>query len=142
MTRTEGLVGPDELGARFAECVAAGDLDGIMQLYAADAVVSLRGGREAAGRALIRAAFAAALASGMDVAVEQAGPAIVTGTLACTTSVTADGRLCTQVARQEPDGTWRWVRDGFRLRDLVCAADGQVQPRAEGDGPGRLAEVA
>lgn len=133
MTRTEGLVGPDELGARFAECVAAGDLDGILGLYAADAVVSLRDGREAAGRAKIREAFAAAFASGMDLAVEPAGPAVVTGTLACTTSRTVDGRLCTQVARQEPDGTWRWVRDGFRLRDLVCGADGSVSRQLEFD---------
>jgi ketosteroid isomerase-like protein len=131
MTRTEGLVVPDELGARFAECVAGGDLDGIVGLYAADAVVSLRDGREAAGRARIRAAFAVAFASGVDLAAEPAGPAVVTGTLACTTSRTVDGRLCTQVARQEPDGTWRWVRDGFRLRDLVCADDGSVSGQLE-----------
>jgi ketosteroid isomerase-like protein len=145
MTRTEGLqglVGPDELTARFARCVETGDLDGIMQLYAADAVVSLRDGREAAGTARVRAAFAAALASGQDLAVEPAGPAVVTGALACTTSATADGRLCTQVARQEADGTWRWVRDGFRLRDLVCAGDGQVQPLPAADGRLDLAEVA
>jgi ketosteroid isomerase-like protein len=133
MTRTVGLVGPDELGVRFAECVAEGDLDGILGLYAADAVVSLGDGREAAGPVRIRAAYAAAFASGMDLAVEPAGPAVVTGTLACTTSRTADGRLCTQVARQEPDGTWRWVRDGFRLRDLVCAGDGSVSEQLELD---------
>lgn len=118
MTRTVGLEGPDELVACFAECVAAGDVDGIVMLYAADAVVSLPDGREAGGRARIRAAFDRALAVGADLAVLPAGPAIVTGELACTTSQRADGRLCTQVAQQQPDGTWRWLRDGFRLREL------------------------
>ena len=54
MTTTAHLSGvgagaPEALESRFAACVAAGDLDGIVGLYAADAVVSLPRGREAAG---------------------------------------------------------------------------------------------
>ncbi len=135
-------MGPDRLGVRFGECVAAGDLDGIVQLYAADAVVSLRDGREAAGHQRIREAFAAALAAGCDLALEPAGPAMVTGTIACTTSRGADGRLCTQVARQEPDGTWRWVRDGFRLRDFACPGEGEELGGGDDEDQAGLADVA
>ena len=48
---------PEALESRFAACVAAGDLDGLVGLYAADAVVSLPRGREAAGSAAIREAL-------------------------------------------------------------------------------------
>lgn len=118
MTTGQGPAGPAELVARFAECVAVGDVAGIVGLYAADAVVSLRDGREAVGSADIRAVFVAALALGLDLAVEGVGAPIVRNGVACTSTRTQDGRVCTQVARAEPDGTWRWLRDGFRLRDL------------------------
>ncbi|MDN5794842.1 MAG: nuclear transport factor 2 family protein [Intrasporangium sp.] len=111
--------GPEELAARFATCVAAGDVAGIAGLYAADAVVSLRDGREAVGPTAIGAAFTAALEQGLDLAVEPVGRPIIRNGVACTSTRTADARVCTQVARQEPDGTWRWLRDGFRLRELA-----------------------
>lgn len=116
----EALDGPEALEVRFAELVAAGDLDGLVGLYAVDAVVSLPHGREAAGHAAIRAALAAALAAG---ALGPAGRAvttraIVTGDLALTTSTTADGEVRTQVARRTAEGRWAWVCDGWRLRGV------------------------
>ncbi|MGO4596884.1 nuclear transport factor 2 family protein [Terrabacter sp. 2RAF25] len=111
---------PEALEARFVELATAGDLDGIVGLYAADAVVSLPHGREAAGPAAIRAAFAAAIAARalgpFDVAV--VSRAIVTGDLAMTTSSAADGSVRTQVARRTAGGRWVWVRDGSRLRHV------------------------
>lgn len=118
MTTGQGPAGPEELVERFARCVAAGDVAGIVELYAADAVVSLRDGREAVGSEQIGAAFVAALARGLDLAVEAAGTPIVRNGVACTSTRTADGRVCTQVARQSADGSWQWLRDGFRLREL------------------------
>ena len=129
-----GASTPEALEPRLAALVAAADLDGIVGLYAADAVVSLPRGREAAGSAAIREAFAAALAAGVlvttrtvpdDVLGELAaggGPvasrAIVTGELAMTTSTAADGTVRTQVARRSAEGRWVWVRDGSRLREV------------------------
>jgi ketosteroid isomerase-like protein len=121
-TTAAGVPAPELLEARFAECVAAGDLDGIVRLYAADAVVSLPRGREAAGHAAIRAAFAAALAGDAPAGALGGGHAtpvaraIRSGDLAMTTSTAPDGTVLTQVARREPDGSWVWVRDGSRLR--------------------------
>ncbi|GAA2747282.1 hypothetical protein GCM10009868_36100 [Terrabacter aerolatus] len=115
-----GADAPEALEPALAACVAAGDLDALVGLYAADAVVSLPRGREAAGSDAIRAAFAAALAAGAlgdeDTAV--GSRAVVSGDLAMTTSTTADGRVRTQVARRSADGRWVWVRDGSRLREV------------------------
>ncbi len=118
-----GAGAPEALESRFGACVAEGDLDGIVGLYAADAVVSLPRGREAAGASAIRSAFAAALAAGAlgAVGAPAAGVtarAVVTGGLAMTTSTTADGTVRTQVARRTADDRWVWVRDGSRLREV------------------------
>ncbi|MEO7752499.1 MAG: nuclear transport factor 2 family protein [Terracoccus sp.] len=116
---------PEHLCERFASCVAAGDVEGIVGLYAADAVVSLPRGREAAGPDAIRAAFAAALAAGVDLGTD-AGLDLTTrvvhvGSLAMTSTSDAEGTVRTQVARREPDGSWLWVRDGSRLRAVEAA---------------------
>ncbi|MEW1955851.1 nuclear transport factor 2 family protein [Terrabacter sp. NPDC080008] len=127
-----GASTPDALEPAFRAAVAAGDLEAVVGLYAADAVVSLPRGREAAGSAAIRAAFAAALAAGVlqdwaSVAGSGAGEgdevaptvrAVVSGDLAMTTASGVDGRVCTQVARRSAEGRWLWVRDGSRLRDV------------------------
>ena len=115
-TTTPGAPSPDELEARFCALAAAGDLDGLTRLYAADAVVSLPRGREAAGHAAIRAAFVAALHSGVRWAEPGSVRVIVTGPLAMTSATGLDGRVGTQVARREPCGAWVWVRDGSHLR--------------------------
>lgn len=108
---------PEALCQGFAAAIAVGDLDAVLELYAADAVVTLPRGREAAGHMAIRAAFEAALHRGLDLGVAAIGRPIVTGSLACTTTTDAAGRVHTQVARREADGSWRWIRDGSRLRD-------------------------
>jgi hypothetical protein len=92
--------------------------------------VSLPLGREAAGPAAIRSAYAAASAAG---ALGAFGPAVatravVTGDLAMTTSSYADGSVRTQVARRTPDGRWVWVRDGSRLRGVPACVP--VDPAA------------
>lgn len=131
MTTTAGAATPAELETRFCVLAASGDLDALTSLYAADAVVSLPRGREAAGHVAIRAAFAEALACGARWAEPDSVRVIIrvieSGALAMTTSTSVDGVVATQVARREPDGGWVWVRDGSHLRgaaatDLAGAA--------------------
>lgn len=114
---------PQALGHRFAHAVITGDVEAIVALYAADAVVSLPAGREAAGADAIRQAFSSALARGVELRVESVGRPIVSGSLACTTTVDVAGRVHTQVARREPDGTWRWIRDVSRLSERAEEPD-------------------
>ncbi len=123
---------PEALEARFVELALAGDLDGIVGLYAADAVVSLPLGREAAGHVAIRAAFAAALAAGALGPFEGAVAtrAVVTGDLAMTTSSCPGGSVRTQVARRTADGRWVWVRDGSRLRAVSACLPVDSAPLA------------
>ena len=116
---------PADPEARFAP-VPRGDLAGLMRLYAADAVVSLPRGREAAGHIAIRAAFAEALAAGARWAEPDSVRVIETGALAMTSPTSPDGVVRTQVAAASPTGAG-WVRDGVaparRTRvDLLGAA--------------------
>jgi ketosteroid isomerase-like protein len=111
-----GAATPGDLEVRFCLLAAAGDLDALTRLYAADAVVSLPRGREAAGHTAIRAAFAEALDGGVRWAAPASVRVIETGSLAMTCSTSEDGVVSTQVARLESDGRWVWVRDGSHLR--------------------------
>jgi len=115
-TTPSGTATPGELEVRFCLLAAAGDLDGLTRLYAADAVVSLPRGREAAGHSAIRVAFAEALRAGVRWAAPASIRVIETGPLAMTCSTSEDGVVSTQVARREGDGGWVWVRDGSHLR--------------------------
>jgi ketosteroid isomerase-like protein len=132
MTSSRAAAAPEQLESRLAALVRAGDADGIAMLYTADAVVSLPGGREAAGRVAIRAAYAAALDAGALRPIGGAGDAttraVVSGDLAMTTSTLADGTVHTQVARREADGSWVWVRDGSRLRDVGACRPVEYAP--------------
>jgi ketosteroid isomerase-like protein len=123
-----GASSPEALESLFARFVSASDLEGVVGLYAADAVVSLPRGREAAGRVAIRAAYAAALAAGVvtaDPGAAAGSRAVVTGDLAMTSSTSAEGIVRTQVARRTAEGRWVWVRDGSRLRDVeACLPTG------------------
>lgn len=124
--------GPETLCARFAAFVAARDLDGIVSLYGADAVVSLPFGREAAGPTAIRAAFAGALAAGVLPSGSPVASSriVVAGDLAMTSATGPDGRVRTQVARRGADGRWVWIRDGGHLSDIEAslpARMGQAQ---------------
>ena len=116
-------LGPETLCARFAVFAAEGDLDGILGLYAADAVVLLPLGREAAGPTAIRSAFAGALAAGalpVGGGVESSR-IVVAGDLAMTSATSQDGQVRTQVARRGADGEWVWIRDTGHLRDIAAA---------------------
>lgn len=115
--------GPETLCARFAAFVAADDLEGIVSLYGADAVVTLPRGREAAGRTAIRAAFAGALTAGAlaPATAVASSRIVVAGDLAMTSATGPDGRVRTQVARRGADGLWVWIRDGGHLSDIEAA---------------------
>ena len=120
--------GPETLCARFTAFAAARDLDGIVGLYADDAVVTLPLGREAAGPRAIRAAFAGALAAGAPIpgAAVTSSRIVVAGDLAMTSATGSDGQVRTQVARRCADGQWVWIRDSGHLQDIEAALPARV----------------
>ncbi len=102
---------PQELEPALIARAAAGDVDGMVALYEPDAIVALGGGKFARGADEIREFFADLLASGFVFHAGEQYPAIVNGTLALTSSRYPNGTLSSEVARQQQDGTWRWIID-------------------------------
>lgn len=124
MTTKHGAQSPRDLLASYVARVAAGDVAGIVGLYAADAVVSLPSGREAAGLEAIGVAFGAVVGSGValpvDDSVVDAARVIETGSLSMVSFTGLDGAVRTMVAWRGQEG-WAWVRDGSMLRDVEAA---------------------
>jgi ketosteroid isomerase-like protein len=104
---------PEDLGRFFVERANAGDLEGLVALYEPSAVLAVPGGAPAAGTDAIRRALGQFLTGNPKLSgVSQ--PALRFGDLALT-STRFDGGATAEVARRQPDGTWRWVIDQPRI---------------------------
>ena len=102
---------PEDLARFLVERVNAGDLEGVVALYEADAVLALPDGGVAAGREAIRSFYAALLAGRPTFRPGPQWPALVSGDLALTSTRLLAGGATAEVARRQPDGSWRWVLD-------------------------------
>lgn len=93
----------------------AGDVEGMVALFEAQAVVDCGGGRFLRGHQEIRAYFAEVVASGRKFArgVQQA--ALVNGDLALTSTRLPDGSVTAEVARRQSDATWLWAIDRYTI---------------------------
>jgi ketosteroid isomerase-like protein len=102
---------PNDIGRLLRERLNARDLDGVVALYESDAVLALPGGRVAAGSDALRGVFGKLLADRSTFPPGEPRPALVCGDLALTSTRLANGSVTAEVARRQPDGTWRWVLD-------------------------------
>jgi ketosteroid isomerase-like protein len=103
---------PEDLSRLFVERVNAGDVEGLVALYEPDAVLATPDGGEARGEAGIRRFYTALTATAPRFAPGDQHPALRLGELALTSTRLPGGTGATaEVARQQPDGTWRWVLD-------------------------------
>jgi ketosteroid isomerase-like protein len=102
---------PNDLARLFVERANAGDLEGLVALFASDAVVASPTGPDVVGHDAIRAKYAAVLARAprFDLGIQQ--PAMIRGDLALTTISFDDGGAAAEVAQRQPDGTWLWIID-------------------------------
>jgi ketosteroid isomerase-like protein len=107
----EPALEPEDLGRLFVERANGGDLDGLLALYEPDAVVAFPPGRLSVGTAAIRGADADLLASRPTLAPGSPRPALRSGDLALTSTHLDGGGATVEVARRQPDGTWRWIID-------------------------------
>lgn len=107
---SEGAREPEELARLFIERANAGDVEGLVALYEPDAVLRVRPGQMAHGHAEIRAAYAELLASRPHFEPGRAQETVRSGDLALTSSVISTGTTA-EIARRQPDGTWRWAAD-------------------------------
>jgi ketosteroid isomerase-like protein len=108
-------VEPDELARFFVERANAGDLAGLVELYSEDATLAAPDGTVARGRKEVMAVYARFLAGGPLLEPGEQRPALVSGRLALTSTRLRDGSVTAEVARREPDGSWRWVVDQPRI---------------------------
>lgn len=100
---------PEDLDRLFLERANAGDVDGVVALYEADAVLALAPGQVAVGREAIRRVYARLL-DRPPVFTGVIQPAIRNGDIAVT-SATRASDATVEVARRQPDGTWLWMID-------------------------------
>jgi ketosteroid isomerase-like protein len=106
---------PQDLERLLVARQHAGDVDGMVALFEPDAVVDVGEGRLLQGQEAIRGYYEELHAEGrrFEVGVQQ--DAVVTGDLALTSTRLPDGSVTAEVARRQPDGTWRWVIDRYSI---------------------------
>ena len=102
---------PEDLSDLFLQRANAGDVEAVVALYEPDAVLAFPRGRLAAGHEQIRAVYAEFLASRPALGSAGQRPAIVNGDIALTSTLLPSGGATVEIARRQPDGTWRWVID-------------------------------
>jgi ketosteroid isomerase-like protein len=102
---------PEDLSDLFLQRANAGDVDGVVALYEPDAVLAFPPGQLAAGQERIRAVYAEFLAAGPTLGSAGQRTPIVNGDIALTSTMLPGGGATVEIARRQPDGTWRWVID-------------------------------
>src|SRR5690242_1458725 len=106
---------PGELARLFVERANAGDVEGLVELYEPDAVLTFPRRHVATGAQAIRAVYEEFLADRPALAPGDQQPTLVRGDLALTSTRLAGGGITVEVARRQPDGTWRWAIDRFNI---------------------------
>jgi ketosteroid isomerase-like protein len=103
---------PEELTGLFVQAANARDAAGIAALYEEHAVMAYPPGGQTVGREAIRALWEKVLAAGPRFEPEEPLAALVSGDIALTATVAADGAGArAQVCRRQSDGTWLRVLD-------------------------------
>ena len=106
---------PEDLERLFVERVNAGDVEGLVALYEPDAVMACPPGNVAIGSEAIRRVFSDFVASGVQLTLGDQQPALRVGDLALGSTRLVDGGVTAEVARRQPDGTWRWLIDQWNV---------------------------
>jgi uncharacterized protein (TIGR02246 family) len=102
---------PDDLFRLFVARANAGDLDGLVELYEPDAAATFMPGQLLSGREAIRQALQQLLAGRPTFSADGQRPSTVAGDLALTSARLGPDSVTAEVARRQPDGSWRWVID-------------------------------
>ena len=110
---------PDQLERLFVERMNAGDVDGLVALFEPGAVMAHAPGEVAEGHEAIRRVFEGLVAAGTRLTLGDQEPSLRAGDLAMGSTRLADGGVTSEVARRQPDGTWRWVIDNWNVLDRL-----------------------
>ncbi len=102
---------PEELARLFIEQANQGNVEGLVALYEPEAVLALPDGSVARGSEEIRRFYATLLSSRPHFEPGTQRAALRAGDLALTSSQLKNGAVTAEIARQQADGSWRWVVD-------------------------------
>lgn len=102
---------PEDLARLFVQRANAGDVEGMVALYEPGAVLAFPPGTVSTGTEAIRTAYEGLVAGGPTLAPGEQQPTLRNGDLALTSTRLASGGATAEVARRQPDGTWRWIID-------------------------------
>lgn len=112
MTTQGKASSPEDVARLVVERFNAGDVQGVAELYAPDAVLAYPPGKETIGREAIRAAYERLRAQGVRFPRERQLPTVLYDDLALTSASSADNTgIRVQVLRRQPDGSWLRVID-------------------------------
>jgi len=106
---------PQDLERMLIDRQWAGDVEGMVALFEAEAVVDAGGGQFVRGTEAIRRFFADVVASGRKFQRGEQRAALISGDVALTSTRLPDGSVTSEVARRQPDGTWRWIIDPYSV---------------------------
>ena len=106
---------PDDLERLFVERVNAGDVDGLVALFEPHAVMAYAAGSVATGSESIRRVLDDFVRSGVQLTLGRQQPILRVGDIALTSTRLDDGDVTAEIARRQPDGSWRWVIDRWSV---------------------------
>ena len=106
---------PQELEQLLVARQRAGDVDGMLALFEAGAVIDVGEGQLICGRGAIRAFYVELVATGRKFELGVQQPALISGDLALTSTRLPDGSVTAEVARRQADGTWLWAIDRYSI---------------------------
>ncbi|GJE57909.1 MULTISPECIES: nuclear transport factor 2 family protein [Methylobacterium] len=117
-TDRKGANEPGDLAGLFNARANAGDVEGLVALYEADAVLAA-GNVVATGHAEIRQFYTDLLSKKSEFPAAETLPAIVNGNLALTFARLPNGSLSVEAARRQEDGTWLWAIDQLKIKPVA-----------------------
>jgi len=106
---------PDDLEGLFVQFVNQQNLEALLGLYEQGAVLKDGSGTVYRGVDEIRSALSRYVATAPVLDRSDQYPSIVAGDIALTSSRHSDGSVSVEIARRQPDGTWRWIIDQFAV---------------------------
>jgi len=103
---------PEEIAEYLVEYINSGNIDGLVSLYEDSAVLVTNPEYVvASGSNEIREFYKKLLANNPKFEKGQQRPAIINGNFALTSTRLINGFVTAEVARKQPDGSWRWIID-------------------------------
>ena len=123
---------PNDLERFFVERANTGDVEGLVTLYEANAMLVSPDGEKIIGTDQIRKFFTDYLKEHPKFSPSIQAPARCSGDIALTSSRHSSGDISVEIARRQANGNWLWVVDQFALTNKRYSYRAACPCRAKG----------